>query len=150
MLKTKSSHLLWALFLYCKYSMNVILTTLVDVTETKARRGDDKFKLSQQANYMTMLQTAGLRINPNPISLKQHTKELNGLGFGTSFTGKQSYWTFKFNFETEAGLNLELLHQDFDLVPVLSGLNETVDFKNSVFRTTDKKEKNIIFKITEE
>ena len=141
---------MWALFLYCKYSMNVILTTLVDVTETKARRGDDKFKLSQQANYMTMLQTAGLRINPNPISLKQHTKELNGLGFGTSFTGKQSYWTFKFNFETEAGLNLELLHQDFDLVPVLSGLNETVDFKNSVFRTTDKKEKNIIFKITEE
>ena len=130
--------------------MNVILTTLVDVTETKARRGDDKFKLSQQANYMTMLQTAGLRINPNPISLKQHTKELNGLGFGTSFTGKQRYWTFKFNFETEAGLNLELLQQDFDLVPVLSGLNETVDFKNSVFRTTDKKEKNIIFKITEE
>ena len=141
---------MWALFLYCKYSMNVILTTLVDVTETKARRGDDKFKLSQQANYMTMLQTAGLRINPNPISLKQYTKELNGLGFGTSFTGKQSYWTFKFNFETEAGLNLELLQQDFDLVPVLSGLNETVDFKNSVFRTTDKKEKNIIFKITEE
>ena len=130
--------------------MNVILTTLVDVTETKARRGDDKFKLSQQANYMTMLQTAGLRINPNPISLKQYTKELNGLGFGTSFTGMQSYWTFKFNFETEAGLNLELLQQDFDLVPVLSGLNETVDFKNSVFRTTDKKEKNIIFKITEE
>ena len=130
--------------------MNVILTTLVDVTETKARRGDDKFRLSQQANYMTMLQTAGLRINPNPVSLKQYTKELNGLGFGTSFTGKQSYWTFKFNFETEAGLNLELLQQDFDLVPVLSGLNETVDFKNSVFRTTDKKEKNIIFKITEE
>tara|TARA_Y200000002_G_scaffold350992_1_gene328710 strand:- start:598 stop:990 length:393 start_codon:yes stop_codon:yes gene_type:complete len=130
--------------------MNVILTTLVDVTETKARRGDDKFRLSQQANYMTMLQTAGLRINPNPVSLKQYTKELNGLGFGTSFTGKQSYWTFKFNFETEAGLNLELLEQDFDLVPVLSGLKETVNFKNSVFRTTDSKEKNIIFHITEE
>lgn len=130
--------------------MNVILTTLVDVTETKARRGDDKFKLSQQANYMTMLQTAGLRINPNPVSLKQYTKELNGLGFGTSFTGKQSYWTFKFTFETEAGLNLELLEQDFDLVPVLSGLKETVNFKNSVFRTTDSKEKNIIFNITEE
>lgn len=141
---------MWALFLYCKYSMNVILTTLVDVTETKARRGDDKFKLSQQANYMTMLQTAGLRINPNPVSLKQYTKELNGLGFGTSFTGKQSYWTFKFTFETEAGLNLELLEQDFDLVPVLSGLKETVNFKNSVFRTTDSKEKNIIFNITEE
>ena len=102
--------------------MNVILTTLVDITETKARRGDDKFKLGQQANYMTMLQTAGLRINPNPISLKHNKDDVKGLGFGTAFNGKQSYWTFKFNFETEAGLNLDLLQQDFDLVPVLSGL----------------------------
>tara|TARA_A100001388_G_C28696225_1_gene463821 strand:- start:364 stop:756 length:393 start_codon:yes stop_codon:yes gene_type:complete len=130
--------------------MNVILTTLVDITETKARRGDDKFKLSQQANYMTMLQTAGLRINPNPISLKTNNSELDGLGFGTSFTGKQNYWTFKFNFETEAGVNLDLLQQDFDLVPVLSGLEETVKFQNSVFRTKDKKHKNIIFELSDE
>ena len=140
---------MWALFLYCKYSMNVILTTLVDITETKARRGDDKFKLSQQANYMTMLQTAGLRINPNPMSLKTQKAEIDNLEFGTSFKGKQRYWTFKFNFETEAGLNIELLEKDFDLVPVLSGLEESVSFKNNVFRTTDKKEKNVVFKIDE-
>ena len=79
--------------------MNVILTTLVDITETKARRGDDKFKLNQQANYMTMLQTAGLRINPNPISLKSQTKDLDGMGFGSAFKGEQQFWTFKFTFE---------------------------------------------------
>lgn len=140
---------MWALFLYCKYSMNVILTTLVDITETKARRGDDKFRLSQQANYMTMLQTAGLRINPNPISLKSQTKDLDGMGFGSAFKGKQQFWTFKFTFETEAGLNTELLQKDFDLVPVLSELGETVNFKNNVFRTTDDTEKNIIFEVKE-
>ena len=127
--------------------MNVILTTLVDVTETKARRGDEKFKLSQQANYMTMLQTAGLRINPTPLSLEAKTKDIGDLGFGTSFTGKQRYWTFQFSFETEAGLNQELLENDFDLVPFLTGLEETADFKNAVFRTKDEKDKNILFTV---
>ena len=127
--------------------MKVILTTLVDITETKARRGDDKFKLSQQANYMTMVQTAGLRINPNPILLEDKTSKLDNLRFGTAFEGQQRYWIFKFDFETEAGLNQQLLENDFDLVPVLSGLNETVNFKNSVFRTTDKQQKNIIFEL---
>ena len=129
--------------------MKVILITLVDVTETKARKGDDKFKLNQQANYMTMLQTAGLRINPNPISLNNQTKELDGMGFGTTYKGKHRCWIFKFDFETEAGLNKQLLEHDFDLVPILSELNETVNFKNNVFRTTDNKEKNVIFEIEE-
>tara|TARA_E500000331_G_scaffold352461_1_gene401109 strand:+ start:620 stop:1009 length:390 start_codon:yes stop_codon:yes gene_type:complete len=127
--------------------MKVILTTLVDITETNARRGDDKFKLSQQANYMTTIQTAGLRINPNPILLEDKTSKLDNLGFGTAFKGQQRYWVFKFDFETEAGLNQQLLENDFDLVPVLSGLNETVNFRNSVFRTTDKQQKNIIFEL---
>jgi len=125
--------------------MNVILTTLVDITETKARRGDDKFKLSQQANYMTMLQTAGLRVNPYPLSLSNKNKDIDKLGFGSSFKGKHKYWTFKFSFEATAGLTKELLENDYDLVPVLSELEETADFKNSVFRTTDSKEKNILF-----
>lgn len=129
--------------------MNVILTTLVDITETKARRGDDKFKLSQQANYMTTIQTAGLRVNPNPILLKDNTIDVDGIGFGTAFKGKQRYWVFKFNFETEAGLSKQSLENDFDLVPVIVGLDETVNFKNSVFRTTDKQQKNIIFEIEE-
>lgn len=129
--------------------MKVILTTLVDITETKARRGDDKFKLSQQANYMTMIQTAGLRINPNPILLKDNTSNLDKLGFGTAFKGKQRYWIFKFDFETQAGLNKQLLENDFDLVPIISELNETVNFKNNVFRTIDKQQKNILFEIEE-
>lgn len=129
--------------------MNVILTTLVDITETKARRGDDKFKLNQQANYMTMIQTAGLRINPNPISLEKKLGNIKEFKFGSAFKDEQRYWIFKFDFETPAGLTKELLEADFDLVPILQGLDETINFKNAVFRTTDKTDKNIVFEIEE-
>ena len=38
----------------------------------------------------------------------------------------------------------EILEKDFDLVPVISGLDETIEINNNVFRTTDKKAKNIV------
>ena len=96
-LSWKGSHLCGSFLLYCKYSLNVILTTLVDITETKARRGDDKFKLNQQANYMTMIQTAGLRINPNPISLEKKLGNIKEFKFGSAFKDEQRYWIFKFD-----------------------------------------------------
>jgi hypothetical protein len=40
----------------------------------------------------------------------------------------------------------EILEDDFDLVPVISGLNETIKINNNVFRTKDKKAKNIVIK----
>ena len=40
----------------------------------------------------------------------------------------------------------ENLINDFDLVPVIPGLDETIVINNNVFRTTDKKATNIIFK----
>ena len=33
------------------------LTTVVDITQTNARRGEDKKKENQQANFNTMFQT---------------------------------------------------------------------------------------------
>ena len=39
---------------------------------------------------------------------------------------------------------LESVEKDFDLVPVISGLDETIEINNNVFRTTDKKAKNIV------
>ena len=44
--------------------MNFNLFTKVDITKTNARRGDDPFKMKQQQNYLTVLQTIGLRVNP--------------------------------------------------------------------------------------
>jgi len=51
--------------------MKFTLTTVVDITETRARRGEDKKQVNQQANYNTMFQTIGLRVNVDPISLER-------------------------------------------------------------------------------
>jgi hypothetical protein len=40
----------------------------------------------------------------------------------------------------------EILEQDFDLVPVVPNLNETIKINNNVFRTNDKKAKNLVIK----
>ena len=50
------------------------LYTLVDITKTNARRGEDKLAYGQQQNYMSMMQTLGLRTNvevSNPTFKKQ-------------------------------------------------------------------------------
>ena len=44
------------------------LTTVVDITQTNARRGDDQKLANQQANYNTLYQTIGLRVNIDIIS----------------------------------------------------------------------------------
>jgi len=129
--------------------MNVILKTLIDITETKARRGDDKFKLNQQANYMTTMQTVGLRVNPIPVSLTSKVDDISKLGFGTAFKGEHRYWTFKFSYEAIAGITKQTLEDDYNLVPIIQELEETAIFKNAVFRTQDKKDRNVIFKFEE-
>jgi hypothetical protein len=127
--------------------MKVTLTTLIDITETKARRGDNNFAVNQQANYMTLIQTAGLRVNLDPISLVTNKSNIDNLKFGSEFKGVHKYWTFKFKHEIIDGLTLDLLENDYDLVPIIDNLSETATFKNAVFRTTDNKKRNIFFEI---
>ena len=40
-----------------------------------------------------------------------------------------------------------MLQEDFELIPIISDLNETIDINKSVIRTTDPYEKNILFTI---
>ena len=55
-------------------------------------------------------------------------------------------WTFRFRLETAvAGLDIDGIKQDFDLVPVVKNLNESVVINTSAFRTTDNKTTNIVF-----
>jgi hypothetical protein len=126
---------------------SVIVLSLIDITETKARRGDDLKKVQQQANYMTFIQTAGLRVNPNPISVQSLTDNIDNLGFGEKYSGKQRYWEFVFEHEYTGGLTREMLLEDFDLIPVLTGLDETSTIYNSIVRTKDKNDRNVVFKL---
>ena len=129
--------------------MKFKLTTVVDITETNARRGDDKRLVNQQANYYTMLQTIGLRVNIDPISCVAQLGSIDKLSFGTAIKGKQRYWEFMFEVEYEDALSLDMLVLDFDLVPIITGLDETAKITNNVFRTGHPNDTNIVFEIVE-
>ena len=126
--------------------MRFIIDTVVDVTETNARRGQaEKLSLDQQANYNTLLQTIGLRCNAEPISLTATIKDVSKLGFGDAIKGKQRVWTFEFDNPYEGALTVDMLNDDFDLIPIINNLNETANINNSIFSTKNPNDRNIIF-----
>lgn len=132
-------------------SMNFRINTLIDITETKARRQDnDKFAYKQQANFQTLLQTLGLRTqvfyDNSPSFDKLSTSKFD---FSDKYIGKQNVWTFDFYIEYEGGLSLDMLTEDFDLIPIITGLNETIDTDKALFRTTGK-DKNILFSVNDQ
>ena len=129
--------------------MRFKLYTTVDITETNAKRQEDRKAYSQQTNYNTVLQTIGLRVNLNPSYVKSHIDQVDEMGFGTSIKGKHRYWEFVFEVEFDGALNLDMMSEDFDLIPVITELDETVHNHNKIFRTTCPNERNILFEIIE-
>ena len=128
----------------------VQIITVVDVTNTHANRQSSALDRGQQANHNAMLQTAGLRVLPNPISCVSKIGDVSNLGFGTNIAEKQRYWIFEFEHEYIGGINQQSLIEDFDLVPVVTGLKETALINNNAFRTKDSVERNIVFKFIDE
>lgn len=125
--------------------MRFVITTLIDITETKEYHCPG-LKHQQQANYMTLMQTLGLRANPYPVKQSQQTVLISGM-FGSNFTGNHSIWTQTLEFDQQDAHSIEFMQKDLDLVPVICGLTETVELNNKVFNTQCSKEKNIIFDI---
>lgn len=114
------------------------LYTTVDITATGARKGEGHVPYSQQQNYMTVVQTIGMRVNPivkkNP-QIVEHTKFKNN-----------KVWQLEFEIESEGATDISTLQLDFNLVPFISGLEETQKFEHAVF-ITDEKNCNILFDI---
>ena len=123
--------------------------TVIDMTETNDGRSGESKQRNQHANYNTVVQTAGLRVNPMPIALECKVDVVDGIGFGSSIKDKQRYWVFTFQLEFENALNIDQLKDDFDLVPIITGLDETALINNSAFRTKDSVETNIVFKFVD-
>ena len=130
--------------------MIVKIHTLVDITKTDANRTSEPKERNQQANYNTFLATAGLRVNPEKISVKNDVFDISKMGFGDKYINKQKVWTFRFEHQYEDGLDIEMLLDDFDVIPIITGLNETVEINKSVVRTRDPFSKNIVFEIGDE
>lgn len=121
------------------------LHTLIDITETHARRGDDPKEYRQQQNWMTLVQTLGLRCNPIVTHRECESTGIAKYGFGTKHKGKHQVWTVYFDFEHPDEEDLNFLAQDFDLVPVATGLDETVKLDNDIFQTKSNEYRNIVF-----
>jgi hypothetical protein len=126
--------------------MKIIIRTLVDITETGSRRGEDPIKSKQQANYNTTIQTAGFRANLIPGKCLMCFDEVNKIGFGHVFKGKHNYWELSLQVDYEEAITHEMLIGDFDLVPIVCGLQETAKFDKDVYRSQGK-ETNIVFEI---
>ena len=128
--------------------MRFTIHTLVDITETHARRGDDPKQHRQQQNFLTVLQTIGLRVNPTYLEAPEVINEVpSKLGLGTSYKTKQSVWKYVFDIDYEGALDVETLVNDFDLIPIITKLDETAEFDNAHFLTKDTAKCNIFFEI---
>lgn len=124
--------------------MEFSILTLIDITETGSHRGPDKLAVSQQANFNTLIQVIGLRVNPMPKRVNTHEKNIDKLGFGSKYKGKQKYWEFVF--EIDYGeTSVEILEDDFHLVPFIKELENTANFEPAVFDTKSEERKNIVF-----
>ena len=134
-----------------KYNMRFKLLTLIDITATGARRGDDYMLIKQQQNYLTVVQTIGIRANPEIITApKKQLMDVSKLEFGSEYTGEKTVWSLDFNFGLNQSHTLEMLNTDFDLVPVIGELYEDTKIEDWVFRTTDDLLRNIVFTLIEE
>ena len=124
--------------------------SLIDISKTKQRRNtsSDRTAIGQEPNWMTFVQTLTLRTNiycEAPIATDYTAAEFKKLGFGTDYTGKHRVWEVDCTTdEYQYFPPVEALEEDFNMVPVISDLNESIVINNNVFRTTPKA-KNIIF-----
>ena len=127
--------------------MRTQILTLIDVTNTNARRNDDDQKeYAQQSNLNTIIKTASLRANLTPSKIEKKNGGVSTLNFGVNFKGKQKYWIITLEDDRQTPITEEMFKDDFDLVPVTLGLDETAEMEQPVILTRDSRRKNISFR----
>jgi hypothetical protein len=119
------------------------ICTLVDITPTGVTRNKpgDEHKRDQQRNWETVLQVLGIRAQPTvvegPMSGLIDEDVLEKL-FGDMYIGEQRVWIASFCIEhkdiyKKDDEQLALLAEDFNQVPVVTGLDETARFILPIF-----------------
>ena len=70
--------------------------------------------------------------------------------FGKKYKGKHKIWTVDFVVEADESTSVESMMEDFDLVPIIVGLHETVALDKNLFVTSKKSSlMNVIFTRTD-
>ena len=117
--------------------------TLVDITNTGITKFSKEQELArnQQRNWETVLQILNMRTQifrvEQSVLEKQNLKDYE---FGEQYLDTQRVWAFEFDVEFVGVVPTS----DFEQVPVIVGLNETVKPPISLFYTTGIN-KNIYF-----
>jgi hypothetical protein len=110
-----------------------------------------EFPWQQQQNFVMLLQTIGMRVNPQynaPPSVEE--VNLKDYNFGTAYKGKHRVWTWEFFIEYDGGFTdvtgdpIGLLIKDLHFVPMIVDLTETVDFKLAMFDSQSTDLRNIL------
>jgi len=128
--------------------MNYLVLTLADITKTNVTRGEG-LERDQQRNWETVLQVLGLRCQP--IIIKEPTEGIKELPtdlpansfFGEVYKGQHRIWSFTVTSENYE-YTMRELEDEFNEVPIVTGLNETARFMLPIFFTTGPL-KNIVF-----
>lgn len=116
------------------------LYTLVDITATGLHRGPEKIERYQQQNFDTVIQTIGLSGN---IYYEKSPQITTADIFGVP---NERCWYFEWHMELEGlfevnGDILARLKDNFEYVPFITGLTESVELKQQFFKLGT----NIIF-----
>ncbi len=123
--------------------------SLIDITKTGISRNtnsEDKTDIAQFANYMTVENCLQLRSNIKIITKpKGKIMDISNLKFGDNYRGEQMVWEFTFEPETPEAVNINTLKEDFNLIPMLTGLDETINITNGVYITEDEDYTNLLF-----
>ena len=123
--------------------MIIKIQTLIDITETGVRKGPDKLAVGQQTNWDTLVQVIGLRANPEPQQGDMKKVDIKEYSFGSKHKGKHNVWTYEF-WLPDGSASADNLLDDFNLVPYISNLNETIASNTHVFFTKNSEKCNII------
>jgi hypothetical protein len=124
----------------------ILITTLVDITKTNIQRNikphgsiltqaEWDILRNKERNFQTVIQLLGLRFQPmeikNPICYP-HQKAIN-YSFGKHYDNF-SVWKMTCDFDYD--INLDILLYDFNNIPIISGLGETIKFDKACFITS--------------
>jgi hypothetical protein len=116
--------------------------TLVDITPTHVIRSanPDDVQRNQQRNWETVLQCMSLRTQPLHIKEPTVYREVptDMINFGDYFQGNQTIWSWSWAIEKNGVYDLPNrsmggLLQDFEQVPIITGLEETGRFMLPIF-----------------
>ena len=129
--------------------MRFKVLSLLDITKTGAHKNkvqDNDKSVAQFANYMTFENCLQLRTNINIVTPPKLEKmDISNLLFGDNYRGEQMVWEFTFEPETPEAISVKTLNEDFSLIPMLTGLDETIKITNGVYITDDEDHTNLLF-----